>query len=643
MPSDTPAADRVLPWAERAGFIAAATAVVAIEIAKRPEYLAAPASVLAYSPQPETTWVGLAVFALPILWWLGRRVGDKPDVAVSPAISQPEPAKRGPSLATAMLLSVVVFVVHIGLATHVGRFFRGMPPAYHDEYSYLFQAKTFLAGRLFFPQPPASEFFGQMHVLNDQAVFASRYFPGVGLWLAPWVAWERPYWGQYLAGGLVAVLALWIGRELGVAIEEQMDRTAAPPPRSRANLLGFLAGLWCAASPAMVVFSNLLLSHHPTTLGLIGFVLCYLRAIRTSGIGWPAAGGVSLALAMLCRPLTAFGFALPFALHLAWSIARGRLQRGGVRVAAAVTPLVVGIGFLGAYNAALTGSPFETPYGRYTRIYTPHHIYGFYNVSRGSTQVGPKVLDNYNRWAEELTVPRACGLLARRAAASALWSTGRVTLAWLAPVFVAMLPWLPGTWRLLAAAVLGVHAVYFPFGFEGIFELSYVFESVPILCLLCAATVVLVCKRWRAEGRWGRVVWLAMLLLLGFIGPLERLPQAISELRFSRTYYASFDFLLAASGVEPPAVVVIDPDPSDRHRDLVTNSPTLDDPVVRARACGRPIEELRRAFPDRKFWRYDARTRVLTRLDADTYRAPFQGDSAIELDRESNQSPQSFP
>jgi hypothetical protein len=615
MPSDTPAADRALPWAEAAGFCGAVAAVAAIEIARRPEYLAQPALVLAYTPQGETTWVGLVVLALPIIGWLGRRTRADSNAPVSPAEARPQSTHHRPSLALAVFLSVLVFFVHVGLAAHVGRLFRGMPPAYHDEYSYLFQAKTFLAGRLFFSQPPASDYFNQMHVLNDNGVFASRYFPGVGLWLAPWVACNRPYWGQNLAGGLVAVLAFWIGRELCESLEQRFQ-PAAVRSRSRANLCGGLAGLWCAASPAMVLFSNLLLSHHPTTLGLMGFALCYLRAISTRGLGWPLVGGASLALAMLCRPLTAFGFALPFAAHLAWLVGRRRLERSVPRFAAALAPLVVGVGLLGAYNVALTGSPFETPYGLYTRIYSPNHAYGFHNVSRGRDQVGPKVLDNYNRWAEELTVRRALELLGRRAAASALWSTGRVTLAWLVPVFVVMLAWLPGTWRLLAAAVLGLHAVYFPFGFEGIFELSYVFESVPILCVLCATTVVLLCKMWRTAGRWGRVAWLALLMACGFVGPIERLSTAIGEVRFPRTYYASFQVLLAASGVRPPAVVVIEPDPADRHRDLVTNSPSLDEPVVRARACGLPIEELRAAFPDRQFWYYDARSRMLTRLNA---------------------------
>ena len=51
-------------------------------------------------------------------------------------------------------------------------------------------------------------------VLNDDGVFASRDFPGVGAWMAPFVAWGEPVWGHYLAGVLTAIAVLAIGREL---------------------------------------------------------------------------------------------------------------------------------------------------------------------------------------------------------------------------------------------------------------------------------------------------------------------------------------------------------------------------------------------------------------------------------------------
>ena len=54
--------------------------------------------------------------------------------------------------------------------------FARLPPAYHDEFSYLLQTRTFLAGR--FSWPPMMvrpDLFHQIHVLNEPTI-ASRYF-----------------------------------------------------------------------------------------------------------------------------------------------------------------------------------------------------------------------------------------------------------------------------------------------------------------------------------------------------------------------------------------------------------------------------------------------------------------------------------
>ncbi|MBI3461908.1 MAG: hypothetical protein HY000_02455, partial [Planctomycetes bacterium] len=577
MPGGRLSAARVLPWAELAGFGAAAAAVVALELSRHPEYIRQPHLLLAYRFDPETTLVGLAILAAPMLWWRGGRTGvesGKGAIGGSDVQEGNETEPQGPSgseeklasdgqysvrrhlldLIIAWFLSVILFGLSVTLTALVGLAFRDMPPAFHDEYSSLFQAKTFLAGRLYFPQHRLPEFFDQMHVLNDQGVFASRFFPGVGLWLAPWVALGRPYWGQYLAGGLIVVLVFWIGRELGTAgdrVPSSKGSGAAPnqsqpvPAGWGATLIGFLAAFFCAVSPAMLLFGNLLLSHHPTMLGLAAFVLCYLRALRSERLVWPALGGIALSLAMLCRPLTAFGFALPFGAHLGWLVARSKLTRCSSRVTTALVPLVVAVGLLAGYNALLSGSPLRTPYGLYTRIYSPNHSYGFHNVTRGQKVSSPKVLENYNQWAEELTVPRAFRLLGTRAVASSAWSMGPVSLAWIVPVLVVMLAWLPAEWRLLAAAIVGLHAAYFSFAFEGIFGLSYVFESVPVLCLLVAGLSVWLGGQWLAQGRGRRVVWLSVFVLLGLTAPLHRLVDSgpdggIAQVRFARRYYADF-------------------------------------------------------------------------------------------------------
>jgi hypothetical protein len=503
----------------------------------------------------------------------------------------------------------------VGLTAAVGVCFRDMPPAYHDEYSYIFQAKTFLAGRLYFPQHPLPESFDQMHVLNDDGVFAGRYFPGVALWLAPWLAIEHPYWGHYLAGGTVVVLVFWIGRELGRSLDAATQEASGESGRSSGFAIGLVAALFCAIAPAMLLFGNLLLSHHPTMLGLTVFVLCYLRTLRSDHLVWPIVGGIGLCFAMLCRPLTAFGFALPFGGHLGWLVLRGHLPRCRSRLTGALTPLAVGVIMLAGYNAALTGSPLRSPYGLYTQIYTPSHIYGFHNVTRGEKLSGPKVLENYDRWAEDLTVPRAFSLLGRRIAASSVWSIGSISLAWVGGVSLVLLVRFPAPWKLLVAAIVGLHAVYFSFGFDGVFELSYVFESVPMLCLLAAGVCVWLGRHWLQQERRGRLAWLTVALVFGSSTPVIRLAKGIAEVRFSREYYADFDKKLDAAGVQAPALVFIKSDPKDRHRDLVTNSPALDDPILRARAgAANRTRELVTKHSDREFWFYDAQRDFLVRL-----------------------------
>ncbi|MFN9938755.1 MAG: hypothetical protein ACK56I_04710, partial [bacterium] len=80
-----------------------------------------------------------------------------------------------------------------------------LPPAYHDEYSYLLQAETFLSGRISFPaQQVCPELFHQIHVLNQPRT-ASRYFPFTGLWVTPFLAAGFPIVGHWLAGGIACV------------------------------------------------------------------------------------------------------------------------------------------------------------------------------------------------------------------------------------------------------------------------------------------------------------------------------------------------------------------------------------------------------------------------------------------------------
>jgi hypothetical protein len=140
---------------------------------------------------------------------------------------------------------------------------------------------------------------------------------------------------------------------------------------------------------------------------------------------------------------------------------------------------------------------------------------------------------------------------------------------------------------------------------------------------LAAGTSVWLLQTWREHGRWGRVIWLATFLCFNLNDPALRLVRGIAEIRFSRQYYSSFDRRLDDSGIQRPALVFIRPDPDDRHRDLVTNSPSLDDPILRARAGDlAQMEDLTKLYPIREFWLYDAKFNVLLPLEFGTGPVP---------------------
>jgi hypothetical protein len=517
----------------------------------------------------------------------------------------------------------------------VAQQFGPLPPAYHDEYSYLFQAETFRAGRVSFPSfEPMPELFDQMHVLNEGR-FASRYFPGTGMWIAAVGRIAGPYVGHWIAGMLVAWAVYQIGCELtGVGV-------------------GLLAGLLSAASPGLALFSNLLLAHHPTLVGLMLFIWQFCAMLRQGRWSSGLACGVALTFAMLCRPMTAFGVALPFGIYFGWWLLTGRPLFGAVDEApitssreratvrqrvclglSVAAPLAAGLIALCCYNRAITGDPLVTPYQLYTDIYTPRHGYGFNNVVRGEQHLGPKVLENYDQWAENLTPALAVRNVERRLVASLRWTLGIVPLA-MGAVALLLLRAGPragesGTrtsiagWRLIGWAILSLHAVHIPYWFEGIMGWHYVFESAPLWLLLFAEATHRQVREWLDIGRpgmalwWGGVIATAVAVNWWTVPPLwpGRLPDRIPEVAFARQKYARFYATAGQIAGERRTIVFVEPDPVERHIDFVANTPALDAAILYARyRPGRTdLAAARRLFPDRDAYLYRAASDKWERL-----------------------------
>ena len=520
---------------------------------------------------------------------------------------------------------ILVAIVSLGSSVHVAsRPVAGpgtpelgsLPPGYHDEYSYLFQARTFVAGEWTNPgHPDAPRLFDQMHVLNENGVFASRYFPGVGTWMAPFVAWGKPVWGHYLAGVLTAIAVLGIGRELA------------------GNGVGLLAGLLTAVAPGMALFSNLLLSHHPTLAGATVFVYWFLRMQRTGIPGYGLLAGMGLSLAMLCRPLTAAAVGLPFGCWLAWWWVRGdgheAVRWRHLRVGFVASPLVAGLAVMGWYNHQLTGDWTTTPYQVFTDKYTPRHVYGFDNVERGEQRIAgmdrverQRVLHHYDRWAENLDTELAVRNVVSRVVESGKWTVGLVALLMTSVVVLAgfllgTAP-LPGSrWLPVVMAILCVHLVHVPYWYAGIMDWHYVFETSPLWCLLVAGVTV---RLWQEAGRVGRpgvaLAWVGLLLVTPVTSYLDfepvwapsRVDAAVNNVGFARARHAEFRKRVSRRVGSDPALVLVKPDPTDRHIDFVVNKPMLDTPLLVGRYIPKvvPMSRVLNLFPGRRVFVFDA-------------------------------------
>jgi hypothetical protein len=484
--------------------------------------------------------------------------------------------------------------------------FGDMPPAYHDEYSYRLQSETFLAGRTSFPSfEPHPELFDQMHVLNEGRM-ASRYFPGVGVWLLPGTAIGNPWLMQHIAHALAAWLVFWIGCELSSL------RT------------GLIAGLLLALSPGVLLFSNLLLSHHATLVGLFVFLYAYLRMLRTPRFSWALIAGWGLTFAMLCRPMTAAGFALPMGVWAMRTFGRRLLQGDTRREAVAVMtclggPILIGLGVMLWYNQQITGDWRVTPYSLYTETYTPRHVYGFHNAVRGEQRLGPKVLDNYDRWAENLTPVLAVRNVGERLLRSGDWTLGIV------PIALGVLGLFFGSrfgvrWWLIISSIISLHAVHVPYWFAGIMGWHYVFETAPLWLLLASEGF----RRWSEYGlrrgprglRWciAGILFTALAVNIITIPPLwpAQLAVGVEEIAFARTRYYAFEHQVEELRAGKPAVVLIIPDPADRSMDYVTNHAGLDGDVLRVRWNPEQIsiDGMEELFPGRIVIVFDSATRA---------------------------------
>ncbi|MCP4785024.1 MAG: glycosyltransferase family 39 protein [Fuerstiella sp.] len=584
----------------------------------------------------ETTLPFLCLLSLPLLRWFSPGRRTEPRSAVGhcrrgDSIEQDscaiEPSSTGACVAVCCLMfslsvlsSYVVGSRSISVTTWLQTrsiAFADLPPAYHDEYSYLLQARTFLAGRTTFPPMTVRpDLFHQMHVLNEHCT-VSRYFPWTGLWMAPFVAIGHPVWGHWLAGGFASVFFYLAMRHV---------------VHPRAALAG---GLLISVSPGLAVFSNLLLAHHPVMLALSVFTWSFVRMMSTSRFCYALLCGITLTLAMLGRPMTAAGFALPFGIWLAFRLWQARGDR--VLAIGFAVPILGGLVCLAVLNHEATGAWNRTAYQEYTDTFTPRHRYGFNNGAVRAGSDNSRVLTSYDQWATNLTPRVAAQNVQNRLIASLQWSLAVFpTLFGLLMAAGLCLPRTkrkgpgnivsnPTALRLLFASVLTLHVVHVPYWFDGIMHWHYVFETAPLLLLLAGVGLYSASGQLVAFlSRRVAVGWTVCFALVGLVPGWTAFPvfddqskisSAVNELAFARTRFEYFNTTVASPAIDKPALILIDERNADPQLSYVINSPDLESAVLKCRhpSTAKEIPELQAAFPDRAIYTFHPETQRFER------------------------------
>lgn len=238
----------------------------------------------------------------------------------------------------------------------------GMPtPFTHDGFSYLFMADTFALGRATNPVHPLADFFQTFQIIQHDGIYASKYFPGLGVQLLVGELLGHPIIGVWLTVGLFGVSLLFFLRQffpptVALAVSLICDMQFMVVSYFGHSYWGgslmALAGIW--------------------TLG--GAVLAVKK--RQARYAWISAAGLSICV--LTRPFEGFFYLIPLAGWQLVSLFGGRHIFGWRWNWRLVTPMIVGVGsslfLLGVYNHCITGNWATLPYAVYDKYYTPYGV-----------------------------------------------------------------------------------------------------------------------------------------------------------------------------------------------------------------------------------------------------------------------------
>jgi hypothetical protein len=258
-------------------------------------------------------------------------------------------------------------------------------PLMHDEWAYWTQAWQYAANEWSAPAPPLPEFFEQLYILVTPA-FASKYWPGHAILLAPGFAIGLPSLMPVLLSALTGGLVFALARRVSTA------RVAA---------ITFV--LWVST------FGNLrfrasYFSEVTTSLMWLAAWWALVRWRETRRWGWMAVLAIATGWGAISRPATMFVFAIPVGVIVIMDTIRGKHWRH-LAIGLACGTAILGV--IPLWSARTTGEWRVTPLELYTKAYLPFDVPG-YTVDESPPQRAlPAEMERVRGFLREIKVEQA--------------------------------------------------------------------------------------------------------------------------------------------------------------------------------------------------------------------------------------------
>ena len=434
-----------------------------------------------------------------------------------------------------------------------------------DEYSYIFMAKTFLAGRLWNPLPPLHDLFAFWHIVFWHEKWVSVYPPGWPLLLAAVMGLRLPPWfAAPLCGGVLLFAMLKLGQKRDGALG------------------GLLATALVALSPFFLFNAGSYFSG--ISAAMVGLLFCWAALAFLEHPRWLNAISAGLALGMLglIRNQNVVLFGLPFAVQFLL-----QARRRHYRLAPGV--ILAGLPFLAAlllYNYAIFKSFLPN-----INIEDPYVRFGLLPI---------------DEWGHHLTPLDELMFVAKRMIMLVSWSSLFLVLGYGASfAFLVSQRQLSFLDFIFPAYVIGFMLV--PFFGGNQYGPRYYFEAFPLFILTIVSALIRLLRdlrfsRWRSFAiSMTAAHFAACLGALAVIAPFARtlIDQRMDVYDQVRVQHLRNAVVVIHSKTGAISNMSLD------QRDLTRNGITIDGEVLYVLDIPSQLQKLRLLFPDRQFYIYE--------------------------------------